>query len=140
MDTEQVYDRYRELQSYVGWGDDDVRRVAAVAPLVEPYLPALIDDFYEEIERHPLKNVITKAVGAKETIEPQAVEQTIQNGDLALICSDGLHSMITDDAIQAIMVTYEKKALADGCAALIAAALEAGGKDNVSVILLRYSE
>ena len=94
----------------------------------------------EEIERHPLKNVITKAVGAKETIEPQAVEQILQDGDIALICSDGLHSMINDDRIQSIMATNEKKPLADGCASLIAAALEAGGKDNVSVILLRYSE
>ena len=79
-------------------------------------------------------------MGAKETIEPQAVEQILQNGDLVLICSDGLHSMINDDAIQAIMVAHEKKPLAEGCAALIAAALEAGGKDNVSVILLRYTE
>jgi protein phosphatase len=94
----------------------------------------------EEIERHPLKNVITKAVGAKETIEPQAVEQILQGGDLALICSDGLHSMINDELIQSIMVAHEKSPLAEGCAALIAAALEAGGKDNVSVILLRYTE
>ena len=64
----------------------------------------------------------------------------LQNGDLAIICSDGLHSMINDDLIQSIMVTHEKKPLAEGCAALIAAALEAGGKDNVSVILLRYTE
>ncbi len=94
----------------------------------------------EEIERHPLKNVITKAVGAKETIDPQAVEQILQGGDLVIICSDGLHSMINDNAIQSIMVEHEKGPLADGCAALIAAALEAGGKDNVSVILLRYTE
>ena len=87
-----------------------------------------------------MKNVITKAVGAKETIEPQAVEQILQTGDLALICSDGLHSMINDDLIQSVMVAHEKKPLAEGCAALIAAALEAGGKDNVSVILLRYIE
>ena len=82
----------------------------------------------------------SKAVGAKETIEPQAVEQVLQNGDLSIICSDGLHSMINDEAIQAIMIAHEKAPLADGCAALINAALEAGGKDNVSVILLRYTE
>ena len=47
--------------------------------------------------------------------------------------------MINDEAIQAIMVKHDKAPLAEGCQALINAALEAGGKDNVSVILLRYS-
>jgi signal transduction histidine kinase len=52
--------RYRELQSYVGWLDDDARRVAAVAELLAPHLPPLIDDFYDEIERHPeARKVIT---------------------------------------------------------------------------------
>lgn len=60
MSTEQFLDRYRELQSYVGWGEDDVKRVVAAAPLLEPYLQALIDDFYDEIERHPdARKVIT---------------------------------------------------------------------------------
>jgi two-component system, NtrC family, sensor kinase len=60
MTTDRFRDRYRELQSYVGWGDDDVRRIVAAAPLLEPHLPALIDDFYAEIERHPeTRRVIT---------------------------------------------------------------------------------
>ena len=60
MTTDRFHDRYRELQSYVGWGDEDVRRIVAAAPLLEPHLPALIDDFYAEIERHPeTRRVIT---------------------------------------------------------------------------------
>lgn len=60
MTTARFHDRYRELQSYVGWGDDDVRRIVAAAPLLEPHLPALIDDFYAEIERHlETRRVIT---------------------------------------------------------------------------------
>ncbi|MBV8232391.1 MAG: hypothetical protein JO329_20610 [Planctomycetaceae bacterium] len=67
MTTDRFHDRYRELQSYVGWGDDDVRRIVAAAPLLEPHLPALIDDFYAEIERHPeTRRVIT---GGPEQIE-----------------------------------------------------------------------
>jgi signal transduction histidine kinase len=53
MDADQFYNRYRELQSYVGWTDADAERIVAAAPLLEPYLVPLIDDFYEEIERHP---------------------------------------------------------------------------------------
>ena len=67
MTTDRFHDRYRELQSYVGWGDEDVRRIVAAAPLLEPHLPALIDDFYAEIERHPeTRRVIT---GGPEQIE-----------------------------------------------------------------------
>ena len=51
--TIDVTTRYQELQRYVGWTDDDARRVASVAELVEPHLPALIEDFYGEIRRHP---------------------------------------------------------------------------------------
>jgi signal transduction histidine kinase len=51
---------YRELQSYVGWTDDDAIRVRSIAPLVKPHIDALIDDFYAEIERHPdARQVIT---------------------------------------------------------------------------------
>jgi signal transduction histidine kinase len=52
-DPASLFQRYQELQHYVGWGDDDVERVRALAPLLEPHLPALIEDFYAEIERHP---------------------------------------------------------------------------------------
>jgi two-component system, NtrC family, sensor kinase len=53
MDHERIYRRYRELQDYVGWSDDDVSRVRKVGRLVKSHLPALIDDFYREIKRHP---------------------------------------------------------------------------------------
>jgi signal transduction histidine kinase len=67
MGTAPRYERYRELQAYVGWGDDDARRVVAAAPRLDPHLPALIDDFYAEIERHPdARKVIT---GGPEQIE-----------------------------------------------------------------------
>src|SRR4051812_42376768 len=56
----EPFRRYRELQAYVGWTDDDARLVAATAGLLDPHLPALVDDFYDEIERHPeARKVIT---------------------------------------------------------------------------------
>ncbi len=92
----------------------------------------------DEIERHPLKNVITKAVGAKETIEIEVVEHTFQAGDVALICSDGLHSMIPDEQIIAAVTPFPPT-LQEAATKLIDAANEAGGKDNVSVVLVRYT-
>jgi signal transduction histidine kinase len=60
MDAERLDHRYRELQAYVGWSDEDGSRVHALAAMLEPHLLALIDDFYAEIERHPdARKVIT---------------------------------------------------------------------------------
>src|SRR6266480_875154 len=60
MDAEKLFHRYRELQQYVGWTTDDATRVGAVADLLRTCLPAMIDDFYGEIERHPdARKVIT---------------------------------------------------------------------------------
>lgn len=53
MDPEHLYERYKELQSYVGWTDDDARRIRALEPILEPHLPSLVEDFYAEIARHP---------------------------------------------------------------------------------------
>ncbi len=53
MDVARLFERYQELQRYVGWTDGDRERIVAAAPLVDSYLLGLIDDFYDEIERHP---------------------------------------------------------------------------------------
>ena len=93
----------------------------------------------DEIERHPLRNVITKAIGAKEAIELDVVEQKLAGGDVVLICSDGLHAMLTDAQIREAMTPFGPS-LEEAAGKLIDAANEAGGKDNVSVVLLRYTE
>ena len=53
MDAARLYDRYHELQRYVGWTDDDRDRIVAAAGLSGGYLHGLVEDFYAEIERHP---------------------------------------------------------------------------------------
>jgi signal transduction histidine kinase len=53
MEPAELYRRYQELQQYVGWTPEDAERVRAVAGLLQPHLPPLIDDFYDEIQRHP---------------------------------------------------------------------------------------
>ena len=90
----------------------------------------------EEIERHPLKNVITKAVGAKDNIDIDIVEHRLEPGDLAMLCSDGLHGMVNDQEITRILGTGTPP-LEEASAQLIEAANEAGGRDNVTVVLLR---
>lgn len=53
MNPDAIYSRYQELQAYVGWTEDDARRVRGAREIVESHFGPLIDDFYEEIQRHP---------------------------------------------------------------------------------------
>ena len=93
----------------------------------------------DEIDKHPLRNVITKAVGAKETIEIDVVEHTLVPGDVIMLCSDGLHAMMNDQAILGVVTPFPDT-LEKAAYELVDAANEAGGKDNVSVVLVRYTE
>jgi len=90
----------------------------------------------DDVEHHPLRNVITKAVGARDTIDLDVVEHDLEPGDLVLLCSDGLHGMINDQQISRILGAA-RDPLEDASARLIEAANEAGGRDNVTVVLLR---
>jgi signal transduction histidine kinase len=82
MDAERLSARYRELQQYVGWTDEDAARVAAAWALAEPHLWALIDDFYAEIERHPeARQVIT---GGPAQVE--RLKQTLRGWLRELFC------------------------------------------------------
>lgn len=67
MDPDQLFRRYHELQTYVGWSDEDAKRVHALSGLLEAHLFPLIEDFYAEIERHPTaRKVVT---GGQQQIE-----------------------------------------------------------------------
>lgn len=70
LHAQRLTDRYRELQQYVAWSDEDAQRAASAGPIVQPHLPALIDDFYEEIERHPqARKVITGGMAQVERLK-----------------------------------------------------------------------
>jgi protein phosphatase len=90
----------------------------------------------DDVEHHPLRNVITKAVGARDTIDLDVVEHDLQPGDVVMLCSDGLHGMVHDQEIGKILGSGDLK-LEAASAKLIEAANEAGGRDNVTVVLLR---
>ena len=92
----------------------------------------------DEIDKHPLRNVITKAIGAKETLEVNIVEHKFEDGDVVLVCSDGLHGMLKDDRILSILKPFPET-LEKASRALVDAANEAGGKDNVTAVLVRYT-
>jgi serine/threonine protein phosphatase PrpC len=89
----------------------------------------------EAARTHPLKNVVTQALGGSSEPRVDVLEAEIQEGDMYLLCSDGLNSMLTDDEIAAVLETGGS--LDETCDRLIKAANERGGNDNISVVLLR---
>ncbi len=90
----------------------------------------------EEIEAFPHKNVIVRALGMKETVQVDVLHDRPQAGDIYLLCSDGLSGMLTDDRMASIM--DGQRDLDTQCEQLIDAANQAGGTDNITVILVRY--
>jgi protein phosphatase len=89
----------------------------------------------EQALDHPQRSIITRALGPESVVEPDAQTVGARDGDLLLLCSDGLSTMISDEQIAAILARDEPlKATTRG---LIAAANEAGGRDNITVVLMR---
>ncbi len=91
----------------------------------------------EEAENHPYGNVITRAVGPSESVTPDYVRLDILDGDRFVICSDGLTKELTDYGIQHFL--GEHADAAGAVRAMLDAALENGGRDNISVIVLNVS-
>lgn len=84
------------------------------------------------------KNLVTRALGVEDSVLLEVNEHKVEPGDLYMMCSDGLSDMVDDAAIARIMLTAEtldQKALA-----LIAAANAAGGRDNITVLLMQAQD
>ena len=90
----------------------------------------------EEALRAPNRNVITRAIGAKPTVQPELTAADIAPNDVMLLCSDGLTGMLTDKQIAALLADGGEDLEATS-AALVEAAKDAGGMDNVTVVLVR---
>lgn len=90
----------------------------------------------EEMRTHPNKNIITRALGTDDTVRPDCFELKVEEGDVLLLCSDGLTNMVEDREIEAILKRHKEDMKLAG-ENLVRQANEAGGKDNISVILVR---
>lgn len=87
----------------------------------------------EAAVRHPLRNRITRAVGIESALDLQARHGEVHAGERFLLCSDGLHGLVDARALERLATIDDLDAAAD---ALVAAALDAGGKDNISLVLV----
>lgn len=92
----------------------------------------------EEAQKHPFRNVITKALGTKGEATAEINETEGKKGDMLLLCTDGLNSMVTDDEIAGIVSAQD--GLEDKVKKLIEAANNKGGEDNITLVLLKIVE
>jgi PPM family protein phosphatase len=92
----------------------------------------------EQAEAHPQRSVITRALGPEPNVQVDVDVFTAGAGDVFLLCSDGLTSMVNEAKLKPILAGAES--LEQAGRALIAAANEAGGRDNITVILFRLEE
>jgi protein phosphatase len=92
----------------------------------------------EAAEHHPQRSIITRALGPEPDVQVDTYTLATRDGDVFLICSDGLTSMISDDEVAAIM--RSASSLDEAAGELVLAANQSGGKDNITVILFRLGE
>jgi PPM family protein phosphatase len=91
-----------------------------------------------EAERHPQRSVITRALGTDESVEVDTFTVQARAGDVVLLCSDGLNTMVTEQVIADLLAADEPAATI--ARNLVRAALAAGGEDNVTAIVFRVGE
>lgn len=87
-----------------------------------------------DAQRHPWRNVVTRAIGGGADPEVEINTITLKAGDRLLLCSDGLSAVVAHEQLESLMAA--RGPLQDGCNALIEAANDAGGPDNITVLML----
>ena len=92
----------------------------------------------EEAEVHPQRSIITRALGPEPSVEVERMTYPARAGDVYLICSDGLTTMVPEDGLAAIL--RARSSLKQASTELVRAANEAGGRDNITVVLLMLGE
>jgi len=93
----------------------------------------------EQAESHPQRSVITRALGPEATVEVDVDAFPARDGDVFLLCSDGLTSMVHEPQLKSLLADRSRPLEQTG-RTLIAAANDAGGRDNITVILFRIEE
>jgi serine/threonine protein phosphatase PrpC len=112
--------RLRQLTSDHSWVNEQVK------------LGLLTD---EEARRHPMRNIVTRALGNQPRVDVDVVEEAILPGDVFALCSDGLNGMIVDEVIEETLVNHGQVP-SKACQLLVEQANANGGEDNITVIVM----
>ncbi len=117
--------------------DREIRQITRDHSLVEEMVrQGVLSE--ERARSHPDKNKITRAVGVKPDVEPDLFREELESGDTVLLCTDGLTNMLEDEEIRVLI--RSARDVMDAVIRLVDAANAQGGRDNISVVLIRYEE
>ena len=92
----------------------------------------------EEARVHPQRNIITRAMGVSPVVDVDLFERVWSAGDILVLCSDGLHGAVEEEDL--ISVLSSARTLESMCELLVQLALDNGGTDNITVVLIRLEE
>lgn len=112
---------------------DEIRQITRDHSLVEEMV-RLGELDKEQAKTHPDKNIITRAIGASDEVKIDVFEYQIKQGDIILLCSDGLSNMMEDQDI--FMIMSKEENISKKAKELIDLANDNGGKDNIAVIII----
>jgi protein phosphatase len=135
-----VFRSGRLLMGHIGdsrgyrWRDGELQQITKDHSLLQEQIDAGILT-PEQAQFAANKNLVTRALGVEDLVLMETHLHDIQSGDIYLMCSDGLSDMLRDQQIAEIMTAHDS--LPDMGAALVAAANDAGGRDNIAVVLVR---
>jgi len=114
--------------------DDASARVVHVGDS-RAYLLGIDGDLQRLTRDHGMHGYLTQALGLDRDVEPDAVEADCPPGSRLLLCTDGLTNMVDDERVAGLLGEGDAQ---EACDALVAAALDAGGVDNVSVVVVAF--
>ncbi|MGN1267447.1 MAG: Stp1/IreP family PP2C-type Ser/Thr phosphatase [Dorea sp.] len=112
--------------------NDKIRQISKDHSLVEEMV-RLGGIKAEEAKNHPDKNIITRAMGVKENVEPDIYEYRLKKGDIILMCTDGLSNMVEDEDM--FDIVKGARDIVEAVEMLIEKANSNGGRDNIGVVM-----
>ena len=113
--------------------NDDIHQITIDHSLVEEMV-RLGGLNREQARNHENKNIITRAIGAQTTVNPDFFEVNLKKGDRIFMCTDGVSNMLTDEEI--LQILNEDNSNEEKMEKIVAAANEHGGRDNMGIILI----
>jgi protein phosphatase len=121
---------------YLLRGDDLIRMTSDHSWVNEQVKLGLMSD--DAAQRHPMRNIVTRALGSREDVLVDVASTRLEPGDVFVLCSDGLNTMLTDDEIRDLVLRHRDEP-ESACRALVLAANMSGGEDNVTVVVVRFA-
>ncbi|MEK8086842.1 Stp1/IreP family PP2C-type Ser/Thr phosphatase [Aquabacterium sp. A3] len=136
-----VFRSGRLLMGHIGdsrayrWRDGVLQQITKDHSLLQEQIDAGILT-PEQAQYSANKNLVTRALGVEDVVLLESHQHDLVHGDVILMCSDGLSDMLTDPEIAGVLAAYPHS-LPEMGEALVSAANEAGGRDNIAVVLVR---